>query len=36
VKKPIKVKVIVVDQLSREHKLDPITLTPSVITAAGK
>jgi len=36
VKKPVKVKVIVVDQLSREHKLDPITLTPSVITGTGK
>jgi len=34
VKKPIKVKVIVVDQFSREHRLRPITLQPININPA--
>jgi len=34
--KPIKIRVIVVDQFSREHKLDPITLKPVMIETAAK
>jgi hypothetical protein len=35
-KKPIELKIIVIDQLSNEHKLPPITLDPIFIKTLGK